>query len=107
MLVTVGNGPSYGGGMRVCPDASFDDGLLDVMVLHDISTLEFLKVFPTVFKGTHVRHPAVEVLRGREVTLEAEGIMAYADGERFAPLPLTLEVVPAALTVMVPAVARA
>ena len=106
MLVTVGNGPSYGGGMRVCPDASFDDGLLDVMVLHDISTLEFLKVFPTVFKGTHVRHPAVEVLRGREVTLEAEGIMAYADGERFAPLPLTLEVVPAALTVMVPAVAR-
>jgi diacylglycerol kinase (ATP) len=106
MLVTVGNGPSYGGGMRVCPDASFDDGLLDVMVLHDISTLEFLKVFPTVFKGTHVNHPAVEVLRGREVTLEAEGIMAYADGERFAPLPLTLEVVPAALTVMVPAVAR-
>jgi diacylglycerol kinase (ATP) len=106
MLVTVGNGPSYGGGMRVCPDASFDDGLLDVMVLHDISTLEFLKVFPTVFKGTHVNHPAVEVLRGREVTLEAEGIMAYADGERFVPLPLTLEVVPAALTVMVPAVAR-
>jgi diacylglycerol kinase (ATP) len=107
MLVTVGNGQSYGGGMRVCPDASFDDGLLDVMVLHDISTLEFLKVFPTVFKGTHVRHPAVEILRGREVTLEAEGIVAYADGERFLPLPLTLEVVPAALTVMVPAVAGA
>ncbi|TQJ50828.1 YegS/Rv2252/BmrU family lipid kinase [Phycicoccus sp. SLBN-51] len=106
MLVTVGNGQSYGGGMRVCPDASFDDGLLDVMVLHDISTLEFLKVFPTVFKGTHVRHPAVEILRGREVTLEAEGIVAYADGERFLPLPLTLEVVPAALTVMVPAVPR-
>jgi diacylglycerol kinase (ATP) len=103
MLVTVGNGQSYGGGMRVCPDASFDDGLLDVMVLHDISTMEFLKVFPTVFKGTHVRHPAVEILRGREVTLEAEGIVAYADGERFLPLPLTLEVVPAALTVMVPA----
>lgn len=103
MLVTVGNGQSYGGGMRVCPDASLDDGLLDVMVLHDISTLEFLKVFPTVFKGTHVRHPAVEILRGREVTLEADGIVAYADGERFLPLPLTLEVVPAALTVMVPA----
>lgn len=106
MLVTVGNGQSYGGGMRVCPDASFDDGLLDVMVLHDISTLEFLKVFPTVFKGTHVRHPAVEILRGREVTLEAEGIVAYADGERFLPLPLTLEVVPSALTVMVPAEPR-
>lgn len=106
MLVAVGNGPSYGGGMMVCPDASFDDGLADVMILHDISTLEFVRVFPTVFKGNHVRHPAVEILRGRQITLEAEGIMAYADGERFMPLPLTLEVVPAALTVMVPAAPR-
>lgn len=106
MLVTVGNGPSYGGGMRVCPDALFDDGLLDVMILHEISTLEFVRVFPKVFTGAHISHPAVEVLRGREVILEAEGIMAYADGERFAPLPLALEVVPSALTVMVPAVPR-
>ena len=57
MLVAVGNGPAYGGGMRVTPDASFDDGLLDVLVLHKISTAEFLRVFPTVFKGTHTSHP--------------------------------------------------
>jgi diacylglycerol kinase (ATP) len=103
MLVVVANGQSYGGGMRVCPDALLDDGLVDVMVLHELSTLEFLKVFPKVFKGAHLGHPAVEVLRGREVTLEAEGIVAYADGERFAPLPLTVEVVPGALTVLAPA----
>jgi diacylglycerol kinase (ATP) len=103
MLVAVGNGPSYGGGMQVLPGARMDDGLLDVLVLREISTLEFLRVFPKVFKGTHVTHPAVEVLRGRQVTLEAEGIVAYADGERFAPLPLSLEVVPAAVTVLVPA----
>lgn len=103
MLVAVGNGPSYGGGMRVLPDAKFDDGLLDVLLLHEISTLEFLKVFPKVFKGAHVTHPAVEILRGRSVTLEASGIMAYADGERFAPLPLTVEVVPGAVTVLAPA----
>jgi diacylglycerol kinase (ATP) len=103
MLVAVGNGPSYGGGMQVLPGARFDDGLLDVLILHQLSTLEFLKVFPKVFKGAHVTHPAVEIVQGRSVTLEAEGIVAYADGERFAPLPITVEVVPGAVTVLAPA----
>ena len=89
--------------MQVLPDAQFDDGLLDVLVLHEMSTLEFLKVFPKVFKGAHVGHPAVEIVRGTSVTLEAAGIVAYADGERFAPLPLTVEVVPGAVTVLAPA----
>ncbi|HET7820743.1 MAG TPA: diacylglycerol kinase [Ornithinibacter sp.] len=100
MLVAVGNGPAYGGGMKVTPDARFDDGLLDVLVLHKISTAEFLRVFPTVFKGTHTSHPKVQVLRARTVRLEAKGIVSYADGERFAPLPMTMEVVPGALTVL-------
>ncbi len=100
MLVAVGNGPAYGGGMRVTPGAEFDDGLLDVLVLHKISTAEFLRVFPTVFKGTHVSHPKVQVLRARTVRLEATGIVSYADGERFAALPMTMEVVPGALTVL-------
>jgi diacylglycerol kinase (ATP) len=102
MLVVVANGPSYGGGMRVAPHASFHDGLADVMILHEISTLEFLKVFPKVFKGNHVTHPAVQIIKGRQVRLEADGIVAYADGERFAPLPLTLETVPDAVTVLAP-----
>lgn len=101
MLVAVGNGPSYGGGMKVCPGASFDDGLFDVLVVHEISTIEFLKVFPKVFKGNHVGHPAVEILRGREVRLEASGIVSYADGERFAPLPMNVQNVPGALNVLV------
>ncbi|GAA4405222.1 diacylglycerol kinase [Fodinibacter luteus] len=100
MLVAVGNGPAYGGGMRVTPDAAFDDGLLDVLVLNKISTPEFLRVFPTVFKGAHVTHPAVEIHRAREVRLEARGIVSYADGERFAPLPMSVEVVPGALEVL-------
>ncbi len=100
MLVAVGNGPSYGGGMKVTPDAVLDDGLLDVLVLHRISTPEFLRVFPRVFTGAHVTHPAVEILRAREVHLEATGIVAYADGERFGPLPMTVEAVPGALTVL-------
>ena len=100
MLVAVGNGPAYGGGMRVTPDASFDDGLLDVLILRKISTFEFLRVFPKVFKGTHVSHPAVQIRRARTVSLEAKGIVSYADGERFAPLPMSMEVVPGALTVL-------
>jgi diacylglycerol kinase (ATP) len=99
MLVAVGNGASYGGGMRVCPDASLDDGLLDVTVLGPISKLEFLRVFPTVYKGTHVHNPAVTVRRARQVTLTSPGVTAYADGERVSVLPVRCEAVPAALLV--------
>jgi diacylglycerol kinase (ATP) len=103
MLVAVGNGPSYGGGMRVCPDAGLEDGLLDVTVLGPISKLEFVRVFPRVYKGTHVLHPAVTVRRARAVTLRASGVTAYADGERVAVLPVTCEAVPRALHVFAPA----
>lgn len=100
MLVAVGNGPSYGGGMKVVPTAEFDDGLLDVLVLSKIAMAEFLRVFPRVFKGGHVDHPAVTIHRAREVRLEATGIVGYADGERFAPLPMDIRVDPGALTVL-------
>ncbi len=99
MLVAVGNGPSYGGGMKVCPDADLADGLLDVTVLGPISRPEFLRVFPTVYRGTHVRHRAVTVRRARTVVLRSEGVTAYADGERVATLPVRCEAVPSALRV--------
>jgi diacylglycerol kinase (ATP) len=101
MLVAVANGPSYGGGMMVCPDACFEDGMFDILIVHQISTIEFLKVFPKVFRGKHVGHPAVQILRGKEVRLEASGIVSYADGERFAPLPMTCQNVPGAVSVLV------
>ncbi|MFW5474119.1 diacylglycerol/lipid kinase family protein [Knoellia sp. CPCC 206450] len=100
MLVAVANGPAYGGGMKVVPSASYDDGLLDVLILHEVSIPTLLRVFPRVFKGAHVSHPAVEILTGRRVRLEAKGIVSYADGERFEPLPLECEVVPGAVTVL-------
>jgi diacylglycerol kinase (ATP) len=100
MLVAVGNGPAYGGGMKVTPDARFDDGLLDILILHEVSIPTLLRVFPKVFSGQHLSHPKVEVLRGRRVRLEARGVVSYADGERFAPLPMECEVVPGALRVV-------
>ena len=102
MLVAVGNGSSYGGGMRVCPDARLDDGLLDVTVLGPISKPEFLRVFPTVYKGTHVRHPAVTVRRARQVSLTSSGVTAYADGERVSVLPVTCDAVPDGMHVFAP-----
>lgn len=102
MLVAVGNAPTYGAGIRVCPDAVVDDGLLDVTILGPVSKVEFLRVFPKVYSGGHRDHPAVTMLRGREVTVEAEGVTAYADGEYVGALPLTCTVVPGAVRVLAP-----
>ena len=96
MLIAVANGRSYGGGMLVCPAANITDGLFDVMVLHPVSTIEFIKVFPRVFAGTHTTHPAVEIVRSRSVKIEAKAI-AYADGERIGQLPITAECIQGAL----------
>lgn len=100
MFVAVGNTRSYGAGMRVCPDAQPDDGLLDVMILGAVSKGAFLRAFPRVFQGTHVTHPAVTVRRVRSVRLEAPDTIAYADGERIGPVPITCEIVPGALRVL-------
>jgi len=102
MLVAVGNGGCFGGGMQVCPNADVADGLFDVMVLHKIGRMEFLKIFPKVFSGGHVTHPAVQILRGRQVTLDSPGIRSQADGEDFLPLPLQLDVAAGALTILSP-----
>lgn len=96
MLVAIANGKSYGGGMQVCPDADFQDGLFDVLLLKPIPVREFIRVFPRVFSGKHISHPAVEIQRCSSITLESNAI-AYADGERIGPLPITATVVPAAM----------
>jgi diacylglycerol kinase (ATP) len=101
-LIAVGNGPQYGGGFRICPGARMDDGLLDVCVVGPLSRRELVRLKPATRLGRHVEHPAVTIRRAREVRLESPGVVAYADGERVAPLPLTLRCIPAALKVIVP-----
>lgn len=99
-LVAVGNGSSYGGGMRICADAVPDDGLFDVTVVGDCGRATLLKVFPRVYKGTHLGHPKVTVHRAAKVTLEAAGLTAYADGEPLGALPVTAECVPGAVRLL-------
>lgn len=101
-LVAVGNGPSFGGGLRICEGAELDDGLLDVVIIKPLGKLELLRTYPKLFKGTHVHHPQYQHHRVREVTVAAPGIVAYADGERIGPLPLTVGVAPGALRVLAP-----
>ncbi|HEY2947672.1 MAG TPA: YegS/Rv2252/BmrU family lipid kinase [Micromonosporaceae bacterium] len=100
VLVAVGNGSRYGGGMRICPTAEITDGLLDVVVAGRVGRLELTRIKPRVYEGTHVDHPKVETFRARTVGVEAEGITAYADGERTGPLPVTITCVPGALRVL-------
>ena len=101
VLVAVANNESLGGGMRVAPDASLDDGLLDVFVVQPLSRIAFLRIFPRVFSGTHVTDPRVSITRAKRVVVDAAAVVAYADGERVGPLPVTIEVVPGALRVLV------
>lgn len=100
MLVCVGNGASYGGGMLVCPQAQMDDGILDLTWLARVPKTTFLRVLPRVFSGSHVHHPAVQVLRGTTIRIEAPGQVAYADGERLGPVPVDVSIVPRALRVI-------
>ena len=100
ILVAVGNGPSYGGGMRICAAASMTDGLLDVAVVAECSRTELLRVFPRVYRGSHLGHPLVTVHRARSVTLCAPGVTAYADGEPLGPLPVTVTSQPAAVRLL-------
>jgi diacylglycerol kinase (ATP) len=102
MLVAVGNGPSFGGGLRITEGAEIDDGWLDVVVIGPMSKLELVRTYPKLYTGTHVRHPQYEHHRVRSVTVAAPGIVGYADGERLGALPLTVDVVPRALHVLTP-----
>lgn len=101
-LAAFGNTRSYGGGMLICPGADHSDGLLDVTMITSASRTRLIRLFPTVFKGTHVDLDEVTTKRARTVHVECPGINAYADGDFALPLPVTVSAVPEALRLLVP-----
>ncbi|QHK20472.1 diacylglycerol kinase family lipid kinase [Pseudarthrobacter psychrotolerans] len=102
-FVAVGNVGQYGGGLHICPEAKVDDGLLDVVTLGRASILRVAATFLRSYRGTHLNTPGVGFTRGRSVTISANRpLNIYADGEMIAPLPATVEIVPAAVKVLVP-----
>jgi diacylglycerol kinase (ATP) len=99
-LVAVGNCPSYGGGLRIVPAADPADGLLDVLTAAPLSRMAMTRLKPRLRRGTHVTDPLVRTFRAKQVRLHADGIVAYADGERIGPLPLEITCVPGAVRLM-------
>jgi diacylglycerol kinase (ATP) len=99
-LVAVGNCASYGGGMRILPDADPGDGLLDVIVAEPLGRAALVRLRPRLRRGTHVTDRRVSTFRARRVRLHADGIIGYADGERVGPLPLDITCVPGAVRLL-------
>ena len=104
LLCAIANAKSYGGGLKVAPDAELDDGLFDVCTIKEASAWEFARTLPSVFGGGHINHPKVEIRRARRVEIWSEPAWpVLVDGEVRGETPVTLEVVPRALEVMAPA----
>jgi diacylglycerol kinase (ATP) len=104
MLCSVANTPSYGGGMLITPEANIEDGQLDLFIVHKISRPELVKVFPKVYTGEHVSHPAVEIVRASEVSIrmiDSTGTLPlYSDGEAEGEAPFSAKVLAKALKVL-------
>jgi YegS/Rv2252/BmrU family lipid kinase len=101
--VSVANSRAFGGGMFIAPDAELDDGEFDVISVGEVGKLRFLANLPKVFKGTHVEEDEVRVFRAPRLELSASRpFPVYADGEHLAELPVSLRVLPRALSVIVP-----
>jgi len=101
--VAAANSSTFGGGMRVAPDASLDDGEFDIVMVGETGKLRYLSNLPKVFKGTHVDNEEVRIVRARSFELSASRPFAvYADGEHLTDLPASLRVLPRALSVVAP-----
>lgn len=109
-LVALANASTFGGGMKIAPAASVTDGLIDVVVADKVTRWELLKVFPTIFSGNHVHHPAVTVINASHVRISASdgGVIPqiFADGELQGAAPVTAEIHPAAVRLLCPPLDR-
>ena len=102
LLCAVANARSYGGGMRIAPDALLDDGLFDVCTIADATPLEFMRAFPSVFAGKHLSHPKVALRRAKNIRIETETPWpVLLDGELWGETPVEFNVVPRAVNVCV------
>ena len=103
MMCSVANTSSYGGGMKITPDAAIDDGLFDVCVIKEAGKIEFLRTFPRVFQGTHITHPKVQMFRARQVIVESDPpLPVLIDGDVSGTTPAEFTLSPHAISIMTP-----
>jgi diacylglycerol kinase family enzyme len=97
------NGDYAAGGMWVAPEAQPDDALLDVLLIGDVTKADFVRTFPKIYRGKHLSHPKIELLRGRSVQVSSNPALPIVlDGEQPGRTPATFELLPRALRVRVP-----
>lgn len=102
--ISVANNSTFGGGMRIAPQAELDDGLLDVITVGEVGKLRFVANLRKVFKGTHIDDEQVSMFRASRVEITASRpFPVYADGEHLTELPVSVRVLPRALSVLAPA----
>ena len=101
-LIAVGNGPQYGGGKLMTPDGRMHSGKFAVTVVGPVSRRTLARMAPKLPHAGHIGHPAVATYEAGTVSIFAPDTVAYADGERIGPLPVTTTCVPAAIGVLVP-----
>jgi diacylglycerol kinase family enzyme len=102
--VIVANGRYLGGGMKMVPEAEPDDGLLDVLLIGDLTKRDLLLTMPKTYRGKHLPHPKATLLRGTTVEIDApEPLPVELDGEQPGTTPVCFEIVPRALRLRVPA----
>lgn len=103
--IAVANARYFGGGMRIAPKAEIGDGLFDVIVVGDLSTLDMVRGLSHIYKGTHLGRPKIETNRARRIHAEpleaGQSVLLDMDGEQPGRLPATFELVPSALKVIV------
>ncbi|HJX69509.1 MAG TPA: diacylglycerol kinase family lipid kinase, partial [Dehalococcoidia bacterium] len=100
--VVVANGGYLGGGMHIAPQAKVSDSLLDVVMIGDLGKLELIKELPTVYKGTHINHPKVRMVKAKRITITSpERLLVHADGELLGESPASFWIMPAALSLVV------
>ncbi len=92
LVLAIGNGKYYGGGMMITPSALVDDGYFDICIINKLSKLRILKLFPTIFKGTHVNEPEVECFRAKRVKIVSEDISVNCDGEIIGQTPICFSI---------------
>ena len=103
LLTSVGITSSYGGGMKILPDAIVDDGLFDVCIIKPISNLTILRMLITLYWGGHTSHPNVQIHRTRTLSIDTEPpLKLYADGELIGPVPTKIEIINHGITIVVP-----
>jgi diacylglycerol kinase (ATP) len=90
-LIAAANVPSYGGGMKICPGARYDDGLMQVCVVHSISRWAFIRTFPLVYRGNHLKHPGITVYNAKDIEIQSDSpVHVHGDGEIIGTVPLRI-----------------